>query len=62
MSRTDDMDKTIDTKIDIYHNSFTEVVSTPANELPAEKNGTERDEHDMARMGKAQLLRVRSYL
>ena len=49
-----DMEGSTDAKTDVYH----EVAYEPEDDLVFEKRGTEHDAHDMARMGKVQLLRV----
>lgn len=42
----------------VYHHSNVEIASKPKDELVVEKHGTQRDAHDMARMGRVQLRRV----
>ncbi|KAL8698786.1 MAG: hypothetical protein Q9201_006378 [Fulgogasparrea decipioides] len=49
-------------KTDVYQYPPVDVTSEPGYELVVEKHGTERDAHDMARMGKIQVLRVKLYL
>ena len=53
------MEGSSDVKSDLYHHPPVKGANKPGDELVAEKYGTERDMHDMARMGKDQLLRVR---
>lgn len=53
------MEGSTDAKSDVYHHPHVEVAYKPDEEFNVEKYGTQRDMHDMARMGKVQLLRVR---
>ncbi|KAL8734735.1 MAG: hypothetical protein Q9181_003099 [Wetmoreana brouardii] len=51
------MERSSDVKTDVYQYPPVEVTSEPGYELVAQKHGTERDAHDMARMGKKQVFR-----
>lgn len=53
------MEGSTDPKTDVYHHPTLEVAYEPDDELAVQKYGTERDVHDMERMGKVQSLRVR---
>ena len=49
-------------KADVYQHPRLDVAIESGDELVIEKKGTRRDVNDMARMGKIQVLRVRSLL
>ncbi|KAL8718986.1 MAG: hypothetical protein Q9225_003944 [Loekoesia sp. 1 TL-2023] len=51
------MEASIEAKADVYHSAPIEVACESDEQLVIEKHGTQRDVHDMARMGKVQLLR-----
>ena len=54
------MEGSTDAKTDVYHHPPVELAYQGDDELVGEKYGTARDVNDMARMGKVQLLRVRT--
>lgn len=53
------MEASIEAKANVYHSAPIEVACESDEQLVIEKHGTRRDVHDMARMGKVQLLRVK---
>lgn len=55
------MEKSADASTNVDDYSHVEVGDEFEGEAAIEKHGTERDQNDMARMGKAQVLRVRLY-